>query len=55
MPAGNPGESVHQTKERILGHDPHFKGEQGVLLLRGESPYPPTGVKALKVGDPNLL
>lgn len=55
MPAGNPGESVHQTVERILGHDPHLKGEQGIFLLRGKSPYPPPGMKALKIGNPNLL
>lgn len=52
---GNPGQSVHQTVERILGHDPHLKGEQGIFLLRGKSPDPPPGVKASKVDDSNLL
>ena len=55
MPAGDPGQSVHEAEEWILGHDPHFKGDQGVFLLRGKSPDPPTGMEALKVGDPNLL
>ena len=55
MPAGNPGQSVRQTVERILGHDPHLKGEQSTFLLRGKSPHSPPGVKAPKVGNPNLL
>ena len=55
VPVGNPGQSVHQTVERIPGHDLHLKGEQGIFLLRGKSPDPPPGVKALKIGNPNLL
>ena len=55
MPAGDPGKSVHETTERLLGHYSHLERCAGSLLFGFKPPDPISGMIALKVAESNLL